>query len=147
MTLNNDLNRRHLLAAGALALATGRLQAQPGDWPKAGPIKMVVPFTAGSGTDVIARLVGEKLGPLLGAQVVIDNKPGAGGTLGAAQVAKAAPDGYTLLVHSSGHLVNPSLYPKLSYDTLKDFDGITPLAACPTCWWSRPPRATRTWPT
>ena len=131
MTFKNHLNRRHLLAAGALALTTGRLRAQPTDWPKAGPIKMVVPFTAGSGTDVIARLVGEKLGPLLGAQVVIDNKPGAGGTLGAAQVAKAAPDGYTLLVHSSGHLVNPSLYPKLSYDTLKDFDGITPLASLP----------------
>ena len=130
MTLNR-LNRRSLLAASALALATGRLQAQPTDWPKAGPIKMVVPFTAGSGTDVIARLVGEKLGPLLGAQVVIDNKPGAGGTLGAAQVAKAAADGYTLLVHSSGHLVNPSLYPKLSYDTLKDFDAITPLSSLP----------------
>jgi tripartite-type tricarboxylate transporter receptor subunit TctC len=63
--------------------------------------------------------------------VVIENKPGAGGTLGAAQVAKAPADGYTLLIHSSGHLVNPALYAKLSYDTLKDFDGITPLASLP----------------
>jgi tripartite-type tricarboxylate transporter receptor subunit TctC len=90
-----------------------------------------VPFTAGSGTDVIARTVAEKLGPLLGQQVIVENKPGAGGTLGAAQVSKAPADGYTLLVHSSGHVVNPALYPKLSYDTLKDFDGITPLASLP----------------
>jgi tripartite-type tricarboxylate transporter receptor subunit TctC len=68
---------------------------------------------------------------VLSAQIVIDNKPGAGGTLGAAQVAKAPADGYTFLIHSSGHVVNPALYPKLSYDTLKDFDGITPLASLP----------------
>ncbi len=127
------LPRRRVLTLGAaLALAgTGRARAEGGDWPKAGPIRFVVPFTAGSGTDVIARTVGEKLGPLLGTQVVIDNRPGAGGTLGAAQVAKAPADGYTALIHSSGHLVNPALYPKLSYDTLKDFDGVTPLASLP----------------
>ena len=116
-------------AAAALGLAP-RAFAQA-DWPKAGPVKLVVPFTAGSGTDVMARILAEKLGSALGQQFVVDNKPGAGGTLGAAQVAKSAADGYTLLVHSSGHLVNPSLYPKLSYDTLKDFDGITTLAALP----------------
>jgi tripartite-type tricarboxylate transporter receptor subunit TctC len=121
------------IAAASLALGTApRVLAQSaGDWPKAGPVKLVVPFTAGSGTDIVARTLGEKLGPLIGAQVVIDNKPGAGGTLGAAQVAKAPADGYTLLIHSSGHVVNPALYPKLPYDTLKDFDGITPLAALP----------------
>ncbi|RZL85678.1 MAG: tripartite tricarboxylate transporter substrate binding protein, partial [Variovorax sp.] len=90
-----------------------------------------VPFTAGSGTDIVARLIGDKLGPALGTSVIIDNKPGAGGTLGAAQVAKAAPDGYTLLVHSAGHLVNASIYPNLSYDTIKDFAGVTPLATLP----------------
>jgi tripartite-type tricarboxylate transporter receptor subunit TctC len=63
--------------------------------------------------------------------VVIDNRPGAGGTLGAALVAKSAPDGYTFLIHSSGHLVNPAIYPKLPYDTLKDFDGVTTLANLP----------------
>jgi tripartite-type tricarboxylate transporter receptor subunit TctC len=123
------LHRRTLLAASLLGLATGA-RAQT-EWPKAGPVKLVVPFTAGSGTDIVARTLAEKLGPLIGAQVVVENKPGAGGTLGAAQVAKAPADGYTLLIHSSGHLVNPSLYPKLSYDTLKDFDGITPLVALP----------------
>ena len=119
------------IATATLALgATSRAWAQT-DWPKAGPVRLIVPFTAGSGTDVMARILAEKLGTALGQQFVVDNKPGAGGTLGAAQVAKSAADGYTLLVHSSGHLVNPSLYPKLSYDTLKDFDGITTLAALP----------------
>jgi tripartite-type tricarboxylate transporter receptor subunit TctC len=100
-------------------------------WPKAGAIKLVVPFTAGSGTDIIARTLAEKLAPALGTQVVVENKPGAGGTVGAAQVAKAPTDGYTLLIHSSGHVANPALYTNLSYDTLKDFDGVTPLASLP----------------
>jgi tripartite-type tricarboxylate transporter receptor subunit TctC len=131
------IHRRTLLAASAstfglgLGFTSSRLHAQTPEWPKAGPVKLVVPFTAGSGTDIVARTLAEKLAALLGAQVVIDNKPGAGGTLGAAQVAKAPNDGYTLLIHSSGHVVNPSLYPKLPYDTLKDFEGITPLAALP----------------
>ena len=124
------LTRRTLLAASLLGLTSG-VRSQGAEWPRAGPIKLVVPFTAGSGTDVIARLVAEKLSGPLAAQLVIENKPGAGGTLGAAQVAKAPADGYTLLIHSSGHLVNPSLYPKLSYDTLRDFDGVTPLASLP----------------
>ncbi len=133
--MTHPIDRRTFVATGLLGLAGGALaplaaHAQA-DWPKAGPIKLVVPFTAGSGTDIVARTLAEKLGPLLGAQVVVENKPGAGGTLGAAQVAKAPADGYTMLVHSSGHLVNPALYPKLSYDTLRDFDGITPLASLP----------------
>ncbi len=118
------------LAAASLPFAPAA-RAQGGDWPKAGPIRLVVPFTAGSGTDIIARTLGEKLAAQLGQQVVVDNRPGAGGTVGAALVAKAPADGYTFLVHSSGHVVNPALYPKLSYDTLKDFEGVTPLAALP----------------
>ena len=131
--MTTRISRRLALqhTATALALAAAPRAWAQADWPKAGPVKLVVPFTAGSGTDVIARIVAERLGNALGQQFVVDNKPGAGGTLGAAQVAKSAADGYTLLVHSSGHLVNPSLYPKLSYDTLKDFDGITTLAALP----------------
>jgi tripartite-type tricarboxylate transporter receptor subunit TctC len=119
------------IATAALALSAAPRAWAQADWPKAGPVKLVVPFTAGSGTDVLARILAEKLAGALGQQFVVDNKPGAGGTLGAAQVAKSPADGYTLLVHSSGHLVNPSLYPKLSYDTLKDFDGVTTLAALP----------------
>ena len=125
------MKRREALLFGAGALlAADRVFAQS-EWPRGQPIRLIVPFTAGSGTDVVARLLGEKLGPALGATVVIDNQPGAGGTLGAALVAKAPADGYTLLVHSAGHVVNPSIYPNLSYDTLKDFAGITPLASLP----------------
>ncbi len=128
----SQFTRRQTLQWAASLAATGALpsRAQSG-WPKDKAITFVVPFTAGSGTDVIARTVAEKLGPLLGAQIVIDNKTGAGGTVGAALVAKAPADGYTLLIHSSGHVVNPALYPKLSYDTLKDFDGVSPLASLP----------------
>ena len=97
-----------------------------------------MPFTAGSGTDIVARLLGEKLGPALGSNVVIENKPGAGGTMGAALVAKSAGDGLTLLIHSAGHLVNPAIYPNLSYDTLKDFSGVTPLAALPNVMVTSP---------
>ena len=127
-----QFTRRQTLQLAASLAATGALpsRAQSG-WPKDKAITFVVPFTAGSGTDVIARTVAEKLAPLLGAQIVIDNKTGAGGTVGAALVAKAPADGYTLLIHSSGHVVNPALYPKLSYDTLKDFDGVSPLASLP----------------
>ena len=122
--------RRTTLAALTLAALSPAAFAQA-DWPRGAPIKFIVPFTAGSGTDVLARTVGEKLGAALGTQVVIENKPGAGGTLGAAQVAKAPADGFTFLVHSSGHVVNPALYPKLPYDTLKDLTGVTPLASLP----------------
>ena len=107
------------------------IAAAQSDWPKASAIKFIVPFTAGSGTDIVARSIAERLGPAMGQQIIIENKPGAGGTVGASLVAKAPADGYTFLIHSSGHLVNPSLYPKLPYDTLKDFDGITPLASLP----------------
>ena len=97
----SQFTRRQTLQWAASLAATGALpsRAQSG-WPKDKAITFVVPFTAGSGTDVIARTVAEKLAPLLGAQIVIDNKTGAGGTVGAALVAKAPADGYTLLIHS-----------------------------------------------
>jgi tripartite-type tricarboxylate transporter receptor subunit TctC len=123
------LNRRSLFAAAAL-LSAGMAAHAQSDWPKQ-TVKLVVPFTAGSGTDIIARAVAEKLTTALGQSVIIENKPGAGGTIAANQVAKAAPDGYTLLVHSSGHVVNPALYPNLPYDTLKDLSGVTALASLP----------------
>ena len=128
------MKRRHLLSTTALlflaTLAHSGAQAQATDWPKQ-TIRLVVPFTAGSGTDIIARAVGERLSSALGQPVVVDNKAGAGGTIAANQVAKAAPDGYTLLVHSSGHVVNPALYPNLPYDTIKDLSGVTTLASLP----------------
>ena len=110
-----------LLAGGALAQSA---------WPGK-PIRMVVPFTAGSVTDIVGRTIAESMSKSLGQPVIIENKPGAGGTIGAAQVAKSDPDGHTILVHSSGHALNPALYPSLPYDTVKDLTGVTPLAAVP----------------
>ncbi len=95
------------------------------------PVHIVVPFTAGSATDILARSFGQKLSEMWGQPVVVDNRPGAGGTIGAAVVAKSPADGYTLLVHSAAHAYNPSIYPNLSYDTVKDFVEIVPLAGQP----------------
>lgn len=119
---------KRVLISAALALSAGLALAQ--GYPNK-PIKIVVPFTAGSATDIMARIVGEKLSAAWGQPVVVDNKPGAGGTVGSALVAKSDPDGYTLLVVSTGHVVNPVLYPGLSYDTVGDFAGVTPLASLP----------------
>jgi tripartite-type tricarboxylate transporter receptor subunit TctC len=139
--MNPIANKRRdaLVLAGASLLAGHRVFAQS-EWPRGQPIKLVVPFTAGSGTDVVVRLLAEKLGPALATTIVVDNRAGAGGTLGAALVAKAPADGYTLLVHSAGHLVNPAIYPNLSYDTIKDFAGITSLASLPNVLVTAPGR-------
>jgi tripartite-type tricarboxylate transporter receptor subunit TctC len=95
------------------------------------PVKIIVPFTAGSATDILARTIGQKLGEAWGQPVVIDNRPGAGGTIGAGLVAKSPPDGYTLLVHSAAQAVNPAIYPNLPYDTTKDFVEIATLGGQP----------------
>jgi len=95
------------------------------------PVKIIVPFTAGSATDILARTIGQKLGEAWGQPVVIDNRPGAGGTIGAGLVAKSPPDGYTLLVHSAAQAVNPAIYPSLPYDTTKDFVEIATLGGQP----------------
>jgi len=120
---------KRILAALAATLLAAGASAQA-NWPTK-PIRMIVPFTAGSVTDIIGRTVAESMSRSLGQPVLIENKPGAGGTIGAAQVAKSEPDGYTVLIHSSGHALNPAIYPNLSYDTLKDLSGVTPLAAVP----------------
>ena len=100
-------------------------------WP-AKPVRVVVPFPPGGSTDIVARIVAQKLGERLGQSMVIENRGGAGGTLGAAQVAKAAPDGYTLLVAStSTHVVAPGVYPKLEYDPVKDFAPVSLIAVSP----------------
>jgi len=117
----------------AAAIALGLLSATLafGQGYPTRPVKIVVPFTAGSATDILARTFGQKLSEIWGQPVIIENHPGAGGTIGAAIVAKAPPDGYTLLVHSAAQAYNPSIYPNLSYDTAKDFAEIVPLAGQP----------------
>jgi tripartite-type tricarboxylate transporter receptor subunit TctC len=92
---------------------------------------MIVPFTAGSGSDMLGRLIAPKLAEVFGQQVVVDNRAGAGSTIGTALVASATPDGHTLLVTSSGFAGSASLYPKLPYDPIKDFAGITQLISNP----------------
>src|SRR5438105_2881197 len=95
-------------------------------------IHIIVPFAAGSATDVAARLIGDKLNAAWGQPVVVENRPGAGGTIGIAQTAKADADGYTLAVVSTGHVVNEVLYNDLPYDTLGDLSGVAPLASLPS---------------
>jgi tripartite-type tricarboxylate transporter receptor subunit TctC len=107
---------------------------QSAAWAQAWPAKaihIIVPFTAGSATDIMARTVAEKLTTQLGQPVIVDNRPGAGGTIGGAAVAKSEPDGYTILVHSSSYTITPSTYKDLPYDTLRDLTGVTPLGLLP----------------
>ena len=112
-----------LFAAAALACAPLTVGAQA--WP-AKPIAYIVPFTPGGTTDVIGRTIAQGLSPVLGQPVVVDNKPGAAGAVGATAVAKAKPDGYTLLGGTiSTHAINASLYKDLPYDPVKDFEPIT----------------------
>jgi tripartite-type tricarboxylate transporter receptor subunit TctC len=118
-----------MVVAGAIALAVAA-SAIAQSYP-ARPVHLVVAFTAGSGTDIIARAIGDSLSRSLGQAVIIDNRPGAGGTIAAGIVARADPDGYTFLIHSAGHAVNPAIYPNLTYDTAKDFAGVSPLATLP----------------
>lgn len=95
------------------------------------PIKWVVPFTPGGAMDSMARTIGERLSQNMGQPVIIENRPGAGGTIGSSQVAKSDPDGHTMMIVSIGHAVNPALYPKLSYDPVKSFEPVSLVAIVP----------------
>jgi tripartite-type tricarboxylate transporter receptor subunit TctC len=124
--MRNTLRWMAALAAGLCCSTLALAQ----DFPNK-PVRVVVPFSAGSATDILARTVGQKLTELWGQQVVIDNRVGAGGTIGAGMVAKSPADGYTLLVHSSAQAVNAFIYSTLPYDTLKDFAQVAPIAGQP----------------
>jgi tripartite-type tricarboxylate transporter receptor subunit TctC len=119
---------RWIGAVSACVFATTLAFGQ--DYPTK-PVKILVPFTAGSATDILARTVGQKLSEVWSQPVVVENRAGAGGTIGAGMVAKSAPDGYTLMVHSAAQAVNAFIYPSLPYDTLKDFVQVAPLAGQP----------------
>jgi tripartite-type tricarboxylate transporter receptor subunit TctC len=119
------------LACIAAVLASHVSLAQDAkNWPDR-PVHIVVPLTAGSATDVMARMVAKQLSEQLGQQFVVENKPGAGGTIGMGAVARAKPDGYTLLVQSASYTVTPITYPNTPYDTQRDLMGITPLGLLP----------------
>jgi tripartite-type tricarboxylate transporter receptor subunit TctC len=121
------MQRRHLMHAALAAALPLPALAQSGK-----PVRLIVPFTPGGSTDILARAIAPRLAAALGVNVIVDNKPGAGGSLGAGDAAKAEPDGNTLLMGHIGTLaVNPAIYPKLAYDPLKSF--------APVAWVARVP--------
>ena len=137
MTHTTHLWRRRTLTALAMStLSLGILaptaMAQ-GAFPNK-PITLVVTYPPGGGADAMARLIAPKMGEALGQPVVIDNKPGAGGQIGAAAVAKAAPDGYTLMLDASSFSVNPSLYSKAGYEVGKELTGVAMAASTWIAW-------------
>jgi tripartite-type tricarboxylate transporter receptor subunit TctC len=135
MNRHNSQSREELmtrcwmwLAAFAALIGHGEALAQA--WPSK-RVQVIVPFTAGSATDIMARTVARHLSEQLGQSFVVENRPGAGGTIGVGAVARAEPDGHTILVHSSSYTITPTTYPNTPYDTVRDLVGITPLALLP----------------
>jgi tripartite-type tricarboxylate transporter receptor subunit TctC len=114
------LTRRHLLAGSAAALAAGSPARADTDWPTK-PVKVIIPYPPAGGADTTGRIFFQKLSELWGKSFVVDNRGGAGGTIGEAVAAKSDPDGYTVLYDATAYSVNPALYPKLSFDYGKDF--------------------------
>lgn len=129
--MNASSKTRGLAGAAALALLLASPTAKAQDWPTKQTIKIVVPFSAGSATDITARTVFDQVGRQIGQTFIIENRGGAGTTLGSGMVAKADPDGYTLLVNSTSQVVVASTYAKLPYDVAKDFAPVTALASIP----------------
>lgn len=122
---------RYMTWAAAMLLlcaAPGMADAQA--WPTK-PVRVIVPFTAGSATDIMARTVTQRLAEQLHQSFIVENRPGAGGTIGVGLVARAEPDGYTVLVHSSSYTITPTTYPNTPYNTERDLAGVTPLALVP----------------
>jgi len=115
-----------LCAVGASSVAWAQTAAYPSK-----PIRLIVGYPAGGASDVAARIIGQKLSERLGQPVVVDNRPGSAGNIGADAVAKAAPDGYTLLLGTISLSVNPSLYPKMTYDPIKDLSAISMISSTP----------------
>lgn len=134
-TLRALLSAAMISAAGYGAIATTDAAAQK--WPER-PLRIIVPFVPGAGADFTGRLVAQRLTEALGQQVIVDNRPGAGSVTGNALAAKAAADGYTLLVGTAAFTYIPGLYPKVGYDTLKDFAGVSLISTAPFLLVVRP---------
>lgn len=120
----------HRLIVIALMLLAPQADAAAQDWPGK-PVRVIVPVTAGSAIDIVARTISDQLATQLGQPFVVENRTGAGGTIGAASVAKADPDGYTILVHSTAHTIFPATFANLPFDTARDFAGVTPVVNVP----------------
>jgi tripartite-type tricarboxylate transporter receptor subunit TctC len=132
-----------LTLVAALGLTVGTFRAEAQTWPTK-PLKAIVPIAPGSMADIVARVVFEQLSTQLGQSIIVENRPGAGQTIGASVVAKSAADGYTLLVNSSAHAIAPSLYPNLSYHPARDFAAVTPLGITPNVLVVPPARGFKT---
>src|SRR6202140_573421 len=117
-----------LIAIATMTSASA--QEDPSKYPSK-PIRIIVGFAAGGGNDIIARVFGQKLSESLGQPVIVENKPGGGAIVATEYVAKSAPDGYTLLVGASGMAINPAVYARLPYDTIRDFVAVSELASFP----------------
>src|SRR5262245_31206164 len=130
-----------LLPMLGLGLAT--MEARAETWPTK-PLRAIVPVGAGSTTDIIPRVVFEQLSLQLGQSIVVENRVGAGGTTGSAVVAKADPDGYTILAHGSALTISPALYPNLGYDVARDFVAVVPFGISPSVLVVPPERAWKT---
>src|SRR5882672_12625302 len=137
--------RRHGLAVGVLAFGLSIAAAVAQTYPSK-PIKMIVPYTPGSPVDVLARVVTQHVSARLGQTIVIDNRPGAGTTIGTKAAAEAAPDGYTLLMGATSFVIAASLYPKLDYDPIKSFAPVAMLAVAPQTLVIAPSLPVRTVP-
>lgn len=133
------VSRRHVLTAlASVFFLAPPVQALAAGYPER-PLKLIVPFSAGGSTDMVARLLADKMGYYLGKAVVVDNRGGAGGSLGSEAIAKSAPDGYTIgMATVSTHGANPAIYTKLPYDPIKDFQPITNVMAVPSVFFVHP---------
>jgi len=132
------MRRRHLLAAGFGALAAPAVARADAKFPDR-TIRLVVPFPAGGATDVIGRMFADKLTHQLGQTVIVDNKSGAAGSIGAVEVKNAKPDGYTLLMAtSSTHAINPTAYVNPPYDAVRDFTAISSVCVNPLVFYANP---------
>jgi tripartite-type tricarboxylate transporter receptor subunit TctC len=130
--ISRPARRRLLQGLALMASAVAPTRAQSPAWPSR-PVRMVIPFPAGGATDIIGRTIAQKLAVTLGQQVIVENRPGAGGTIGADSVAKTTPDGHTLLMAtSSTHSIGPALNPKMPYDAFRDFAPIAHIANAPS---------------
>ena len=136
-SIPSRLPRYACAALAACAAAAASVGASAQAWPVK-PVRMIVPFPPGGNTDIIARIVAPRMSEALGQQLIIDNRGGAGSTIGTELAARAAPDGYTLLMVSAAHVINPAMVKKLPYDSLKDFTAISVVADVPTAFVVHP---------
>jgi tripartite-type tricarboxylate transporter receptor subunit TctC len=138
-----DCSLKYLLATAIVLSLSAMSKACAEDWPSR-PIRVIVPYSAGSAADIVPRIVFEQIKSQLGQPILIENRPGASGTIGAGIAAQARPDGYTLLATSSGYTIAPATFANLPYDPIKDFVGITSLGSLPSVLVISPSKGIRT---